>query len=408
MDKRFNVGVGEKMRPMNDSPPAKGGFTLDSDCRLAPGFEAVGDAFTANFEDGLDIGAAFVVTLDGAVVIDLWGGHIDQARSAPVRSDTLFAIWSATKGATATCIALLVERGALDYEEPVATYWPAFAANGKGRITLAQLLSHQAGLCGVRTPITMQHYYRHDGLADLLAQETPFFEPGTAWGYHALSLGILADELIRRVDGRTASRFFAEEFAQPFGLDMFMGLPDAARARLAQTIVPDGDRQMSLPSIPNAAAFAAAFQNPSIDAGYANDPAWQAAGIPAGGMTANARGLARLYAILANDGKLDGSAPLSRATIAAASRQRIEGVDQVTGNNRRHAAGFHLNEQGWMGPNDDAFGHAGWGGSIGFADPRSRLSVGYTVNRMRVAGPGRIDERIERLVAAVYAAIARM
>ncbi|WP_311270161.1 serine hydrolase domain-containing protein [Sphingobium sp. WCS2017Hpa-17] len=389
----------------NSAFEPKGRTSLDSACLIAPGFDAVGLAFTANIEEGLDLGAAFAVTLEGEVVVDLWGGHMDRARTLPVSADTLFPIWSATKGATAMCIALLVERGSLDYERPVARYWPDFAAKGKGEITVAQLLSHQAGLCGVRTPISIDDYYRHDRLAALLAAEEPFFKPGTAWGYHALSLGVLADELIRRVDGRTASALFADEFARPFQLDMFMGLPDEARQRLAGTVLPDGDRQMSLPSIPVPDAFTAAFENPPLEAAYANDPAWHRAGIPAAGMSANARGLSQLYAIMANQGWLRGGRPLSPTTIAAATRQRVEGIDQVTGNYRRHAAGFHLNERGWMGPNDNTFGHAGWGGSIGFADPKARLSIGFAVNRMRVAGPNQTDKRIARLVSAVYDAI---
>lgn len=384
-------------RTNRDLEPAQNGH-------VSHGFDVVAQAFAANLENHLDIGAAFVVTLNGNVIVDLCGGHVDEMRSAPVHHDTLFAIWSATKGATATCVALLVERGVLDYEAPVATYWPAFRAMGKGRVTLGQLMSHQAGLCGVTAPISMEHYYRHDELARLLAAQAPFFEPGTAWGYHAQSIGVLADELIRRTDGRTAAHFFAEELADPLGLDMFMGLPDAERPRLARTIEPDGDRQIALPAIPNPAAFAAAFLNPPLEANHANDPAWQKAGIPAVGMTATACGLARLYAIWANGGQIDGIRLLSPETVAAASRQRIAGIDQVTGNARRHAAGFHLNERGWMGPNANAFGHAGWGGSIGFADPRARLSFGYTVNRMRVPEPGKTDQRIARLVTAVYAA----
>jgi CubicO group peptidase (beta-lactamase class C family) len=367
---------------------------------VTPGFEAVRDAFFQNFEAGLEIGAAFALTVEGEAVVDVWAGHADRAQSNPLDDDALFAIWSATKGAAATCSALLVERGRLDYEQPVAAYWPEFAARGKARVTVAQLMSHQAGVCGTRTPITIEDYYEHERLAALLAEEVPFFEPGSAWGYHALSLGVLVDELVRRVDGRTVAQYFHDELAGPLGLDLFMGLPDEACARLVETVPPAG-MQMSLPAIPNPAAFTAAFENPSIVASLANDAAWQAAGIPAGGMMGSARGLARLYAPLAND----GMRLLSRRTIDALACERIVGVDQVTGNFRRHAAGYHLNEQGWMGPNEAAFGHAGWGGSIGFADRAARLSVGYTANQMAVAGPGRIDERIARLVRATYASL---
>lgn len=380
------------------------GIFLDPHSYVAPGFEPVADAFAANFEAGLEVGAAFVVTLEGEIVVNLRGGHADKARTAPVGEDALFAIWSATKGATATCIALLVERGQLDYEQPVVTWWPEFAQNGKAAITLGQMMAHQAGVCGVRTPVTIEDYYGHDRVAQLLAAETPFFEPATALGYHALTIGVLVDELIRRVDGRSASNYFREEIALPLRLDMFMGLPATERSRVVETIPPSGETQYSLTVIPNQAAFDAAVLNPQLVASWANDPGWQAAGIPAGGMMASAPGLARHYALLANDGRLGDVALLSPATIDAASRQRAEGIDQVTGLQRRLSAGYQLNIKGRMGPDKGAFGHAGWAGPLGFADPANRVSIAYMANNMLIDDPEGMDLRLARLIPATYAA----
>lgn len=375
---------------------------MSGGCCLAPGFEAVGDAFAANFAAGLDVGASFAVVRNGQLVVDLWGGHTDKARTRLVDRDTLMNIWSVSKGVTATCVALLVEQGKLDYEERVTRYWPEFGANGKERVTLAQLMAHQAGVPGVREAITVEDYYAHDRLAGLLAREKPFFEPGSTWGYHTLSLGTLADEVIRRVDGRTAATFFAEEIAPPLGLDIHMGVSEADAARVAEMIAPPSSAPVDPSPLLNEAAAHASMANPVLDAEWANTLPWQKAGLPAGGISANARGLARLFALLANGGSLDGTRLLSPATIAAATRERVSGIDQCIGNDRRYGAGYALNSHGRMGPNPRAFGHGGWGGSMAFADPDAKLGIAFVVNQMRTGDANAIDRRLERLLGAVY------
>lgn len=383
---------------------AGSGLVLSADCYLAPGFAAVGDAFAANFAAGLDVGAGFAVVRDGQLVVDLWGGHADRTRTRPIERDTLVNIWSVSKGVIATCVALFVEQGRLDYEEKVARYWPEFGASGKDRVTLAQLMSHQAGVPGVREAITVDDYYTHDRLATLLARETPFFEPGSTWGYHTLSLGTLADEVIRRVDGRTAAMFFKEEVAAPLDLDIHMGVSDADATRLSDMIPPASVPPPDPAPASNEAAARAAMANPMLDAEWANTPRWQKAGLPAGGVSANARSLARLFGTLASGGSLDGIQLLSPATIAAATRERVSGVDQCLGNYRRYGAAYELNSNGRMGPNPNAFGHAGWGGSMAFADPDEKLGIAFVVNKMRTGEPNAADKRLARLVEAVYAA----
>lgn len=375
---------------------------MSGGCFLAPGFEAVGDAFAANFADGLEVGASFAVVHDGRLVVDLWGGHADKARTRPVARDTLMNIWSVSKGVTATCIALLVEWGELDYEERVARYWPEFGANGKDRVTVAQLMAHQAGVPGVRETITVEDYYEHDRLAGLLARERPFFEPGSTLGYHTLSLGTLADEMIRRTDGRTAATFFAEEIASPLGLDIHMGVSEADAARVAEMIGPAETAPVDPPPVLNEAAAHASMANPALDAEWANTLPWQKAGLPAGGISANARSLARLFALLANGGSLDGTRLLSAATMAAATRERVAGIDQCIGNDRRYGAGYALNSHGRMGPHPSAFGHGGWGGSMAFADPAATLGIAFVVNQMRTGDVNAIDRRLKRLLGAVY------
>jgi CubicO group peptidase (beta-lactamase class C family) len=231
--------------------------------RVAPGYEGVRDAFTANLDAGMDIGASFAVYRNGEALVDLWGGHVDGPGSTLVAEDTLFSVWSTTKGLTALCIAMLVDRGRLAYEEPVAAYWPEFAAAGKGAITVGQLMSHQAGLTGTREPVTLEDYYGHDRVAALLAAQEPYFRPGR-WGYHAVSFGTLAEELVRRVDGRTIGRFFAEEIAGKLGLDVHFGLQESEDHRQATMVLPT-DTNTRFFDPPNQAAFEASVLNPLLE-----------------------------------------------------------------------------------------------------------------------------------------------
>jgi CubicO group peptidase (beta-lactamase class C family) len=217
-----------------------------------------------------------------------------------------------------------------------------------------------------------------------------------------LSLGTLADEVIRRVDGRTAALFFEEEIAVRLDLDIHMGVSEADATRLSDMIAPASQAASDPAPVVNEAAARAAMANPALDAAWPNTRAWQKAGLPAGGVSANARGLARLYDMLAHGGSLDGVQLLSPATISAATRERVSGVDQCLGNYRRYGAGYELNSQNRMGSNPNAFGHAGWGGSMAFADPDKKLGIAFVANQMRTGEPNAIDRRLARLLAAVY------
>lgn len=357
-------------------------------------FAAVRDAFAANFAERGDVGAAVAVIIGGKIVVDLTGGSADAERRQPWRPDTVVNVWSTTKGVAAACFAMLVDAGRMSYTDTVADYWPEFAAEGKGSVTIAQLLSHQAGLCGFATPASLADLLSGQPAAERLAAQAPFWPLGTGSGYHAITGGILATELFRRIDGRSIRRFVDEELREKRGLDISIGLSLADEPRRGEMIAPP-----ELDSTQSGAFTAiqlAALANPVLDPLLPNDPAWRAADLPSANGHANAHSLARLYAMLI-DGTLIGSATLAKAT-----GLRVEGADLVLGVPARWGAGFLLNSDGIYGPNAEAFGHSGWGGSFAFADPGKKLAMSYTMNRMGTQL--RDDPRDLALIDAVYAA----
>ena len=366
---------------------------------VAAGFERVRDAFAANFAAGRELGASFAVTRDGEVVIDLWGGFRDRARTKPWTRDTLANVWSTTKGLAALCVALLVDRGKLSYEQSVASLWPEFAASGKQALTVAQLLSHQGGLSGLRAPIAISDFADHAKIARLLAAQAPFFAPGQS-GYHAITHGFLAGELVRRSTGQTLGAFFRDEIAAPLGADAWIGLPEAEDSRAAEMVAPEGGANMPPPEHP---AARAALGNPPLDPEVPNQRWWRAAEIPAANGQANAPGLARIYGMLARGGEQSGKRFLARETLAQATRERVRCTDLVLQMPARWAAGWMLNEDGMYGPNNNTFGHSGWGGAFGAADPDARLGFGYAMNQMYPNLLG--DPRSLTLIAATYAAL---
>jgi CubicO group peptidase (beta-lactamase class C family) len=368
---------------------------------VLPGYEGVRAAFEANLASGQEIGASFSVYHDGAPVVDLWGGHSTGTDAAEIAKDTLFALYSATKGLAAICVAMLVERGKLDYEAPVSAYWPEFANGGKAAITVGEVMSHQAGLPGTRAPVTLDNYINHDAVAALLAAQEPFFSPGVI-GYHALTVGTLSDELVRRTDGRTIGRFFAEEVGEKLGIDVFLGLPSREDHRFTKMVSAMDDSTVAF-DIPNPDVANAALSNPPIIAEWPNDRRWREAGLAAAGGIGSARGLAQLYATLVSDEPRGGARLVSKSVLEQATRERICGVDQCLGSVLRYAAGFRLNT-GTMGSNPASFGHAGFGGSTAFADPARRLGVAYTTNKMLNPDWQAVDPRLANLVRALYVA----
>lgn len=353
---------------------------------VAPGFKTVRDAFSANFErDGpyQETGAAIAVYHRGRQVADLWGGWADRARSRPWARDTLINVWSATKGVTATAIARLVDQERLAYDDRVAKVWPEFAAAGKADITVAQVMSHQAGLPGFAEPTRIEDQFDWAGCVGKLERQTPAWSPGEATSYHAMTFGWLAGEIVRRVDGRSVGRFVREEICGPLGADVFIGLPQALEPRigelLAPKVEPDGAARARLPP-----AALMALANPAQSPEAPNRRAWRAAEIPAANGQASAQGLARLYAALGARGTLGGVRILSPATVRSMTTPATSDgrVDMFLGFTDSWGMGVALNRPGIYGPNAHAFGHTGWGGSFGCADPDAEIAVGYVCNQM--------------------------
>jgi CubicO group peptidase (beta-lactamase class C family) len=384
---------------------------------VAPGFERVREAFGRNFEHGGDVGAALCVYRHGRKVADLWGGVADSGTGREWTRDTLQLVYSATKAATATCAHLLAQRGELDLDQPVASYWPEFAAAGKADIPVRWLLSHQAGLPVIDHPIPLADLLAWDPMAAALAAQRPAWAPGTAHGYHGRTFGWLVGEVIRRVSGRSVGRFFAEEIAGPAGLDFFIGLPGSERGRVSRMVIDDPPGPETVAAIPveqvpeQFRPLLAAFTDPQslMNRAFAlcvpdidfNDPAAQAAEIPSSNGICTADGLARLYAGLI--GEVDGVRTLDAGTTAAATAEQAAGTDQVLLVPSRFASGFMLptDESPLGGP--ASFGHPGRGGSLGFADPDSGIAFGYVVSHIR---QDLNDTRAATLVSAVRACCA--
>ncbi|MET9121351.1 serine hydrolase domain-containing protein [Streptomyces sp. NPDC004528] len=373
-------------------------------------FSAVRAAFEENFRDRGELGAAVSVTLGGETVVDLWGGWADAGGTRPWERETLVNVWSTSKGPTALCAHILADRGLLDLDAPVAAYWPEFAAAGKEAVLVRHLLSHRAGLAGLREPHTFEQLCDWELTVDRLAAQEPWWEPGTRSGYHALTFGHLVGEVVRRVSGLLPGAFLEREVTGPLGIDFTVGLPAKEAGRAAELVHPvaASDSEQAAVFAQLAPAAVAALTNPPVGAAEANTPRWRAAEIPAANGHGTARAIAALYGILAGRGSYG-----SRQILSPEAAERVrEGQgscrDLVLG------AGFaHETEAGlglWLsganasyGPNPRAFGHDGFGGSCGLADPEAAVSLGYVMNRM---GPHIADDpRKTALVAALYSAL---
>ena len=372
----------------------------------AEGFEAVGEAFAANFVDPGELGAAVAVVVDGRLAVDLWGGVADPRTGRPWEEGTPVLVYSATKGPTALCALLLWERGALDLDAPVADVWPEFAAAGKGAVSTRHLLTHQAGLPVFDQPIAFSDCHDPDLVAARLAAQAPRWEPGTAHGYHPLTYGWLVGEVVRRVAGATVGRFLAEEVTGPLGLDLWIGLPPEREASLARLAAGRFDLAGAAPGDPALAFVAAildttslaflAFSNPpgQFDVESFNAPDLHQAEWPAANGIATARALARLYGELACD------RVVSAATVGEASRAQVSGPDLVLAVDTTFGLGFSLQSPVAAAGGPGTFGHEGAGGSVAFADRTRGLGFAYVTNQL-TASLG-ADRRARRLVAALY------
>lgn len=381
--------------------------TLDAgplDGFVEPGWEPVRDAFVKNFTKRGEVGAAVCIYRDGRPVVDLWGGLADPTTAKPWQRDTIVLVYSMTKGMSAVCVNLLIERGLLDPDAPVARYWPEFAAQGKGDITVRWLLSHQAGLAVIDADVDLDAALSWTPVVDALAAQAPNWEPGTAHGYHLRSFGWLVGELVRRIDGRTIGRFFAAEVAAPLGLDFWIGLPEEHEPRVARLVPPPPEFVELLRGLPDDLLLGKATTGPS--GLFAYDDMWnrrelRACELPSSNGVGDARSVARVYASLL--GEVDGIRMLSAATVAAATECQVRGPDRVILVDTAFGLGFMLPPAlpTMVGPR--AFGHGGAGGSVSFADPDAGIALAYAMNHLRFEANG--DPRGETLARAAYSCL---
>lgn len=389
---------------------------------VASGFEELRDEFERNFTERGDVGAAVSVHVDGVPVVDLWGGIADPATGRPWQAGTLGLVYSVTKGATAVVVNRLADGGFLDLDHPVATYWPEFGAAGKDRITVAQLLSHQAGLPVPVVPLSRAELLAGAPAVAALAAQEPLWEPGSRHGYHALTYGWLTGELIRRVTGRSLGSVFAEEVARPLDLDFHIGLPRERVAEVAPLIdgVPDPTEldtitdpaardlvlrivaAMSDPTSLFARALSTNGALPTPDATTWNEPDIYAMEQPAANGITDARSLARLYAACV--GEVDGTRILSEQAVERARTEQMRGPDEVTIGESRFGIGFQLSTPGAPLLGEGSFGHAGAGGALGFGDVTSRVGFGYVQNQLGASLAG--EPRTAALIAALGRALA--
>lgn len=363
-----------------------------------PAFGQVKDVFAENFRSRGELGAAVCVYKDGEKVIDLWGGVADRATGRPWQQDTIVFMASVYKSISALCVLMLVDRGKIDLEAPVARYWPEFAQAGKDKISVRTLLSAQAGViyADAAPDGAMLDW---DVMIDALAQQAPAWEPGTKGGYHSMSCGFLLGELVRRVDGRMVGAFLAEEIAGPLGADYKMGLSTHDMSR-AVSLIPNPEsvtlNQIADPTTKMGRAWRVRPKDPD----YQNTAMYRRGTRLSGNGYGNAGGVARIYAALANGGSLDGVHLVSPELIEIARTESWRGICEMTGRPFRYGVGFFLNYPPLMpfGSNNRAFGHPGAGGAIGIADPEARMSFSYSPNLM-CAGAG-VGDRCEALVAA--------
>ena len=377
-----------------------------------PKFSRVKDAFAANFESGTEVGASAAIVLDGKPVVDIWAGHADKAKTRPWTRDTIANIYSTTKGLTAICAHRLVDQGKLDLDAPVARYWPEFAAAGKANLPVRFLLSHRAGLPAVRKPLPAEALFNWNAMTAALADQEPWWEPGTKHGYHAITYGWLVGEVIHRITGKTPGTYFRDELAKPLGLEAHIGLGAEYDSRTAEMIA----APPPAPGQPNIFAevlnnpesvTAKAFGNPPLmfKPGLVNTREWRAAELPAANGHATARALARLYGALARGGEVvDGYRVLTPKSITQCHTEQSSGPDEVLFLSTRFGLGFMMSQPGAMlGPNERSFGHPGAGGSLGYADPAAKIGFGYVMSKMQSGLL--IDSRVTNLIDATYASL---
>lgn len=382
---------------------------VDGECDAR--FGDVRDAFVEGFAQRDELGASLAVWFDGRMVVDLWGGWADGARSRPWTRDTIACAFSSTKGIVAIALLMLVDRGQVDLDAPVASYWPEFAQANKVDLPVRYLLTHEAGLSAIAKPMPFGSLSDWDAMVGALAEQSPWWEPGSGHGYHGVTYGHLVGEVLRRVDGRTIGAFIRDEIAAPLGVDFLVGLPESEEARTAEMVNPEMDitRKTFFSHWQPDGLGPKSFGNPpdSNSVEHTNSRTFRAAEIPAANGHGNARALARIYAALASGGALDGVRLLSPELVEEGGRTHVDGLDLVMDLPTRFGLGFEItlpDGEFSFGPGARTFGHNGSGGSLGVVDPDAGIAFGYVMNRMEW-GERRDDPRWFPIFDALYAAL---
>lgn len=379
-------------------------------------FERVREAFARNFAEQDEVGAAVSVTLGGEPVVDLWAGWMDAAKTRPWGRDSIVNVWSVGKAVASTAVLRLVERGLVELDAPVATYWPEFAQAGKASIPVRQLFTHQSGLPAIRKPLPPgANILSWDTMVHALEEQEPWWEPGTAFGYHVNTMGFLLGELVRRVDGRSIGALMREDFRDALGVEFLVGFGPDEDPRVADWLnyVPDPNAASERPWLMRDPATldgidlarVLAYRNPPPHPdGGTNSRMWRAAEFPSTNPHSNARAIARVFGGLASGGTIAGKPLLDAKLIEQARTIESDGDDLVLGRPNRFGLGFQLTIPGVrpLGPGTHSFGHYGNGGILGFADPDAQVGFGYVCNR---SGRSWRDPRNIALVDAVYASL---
>jgi CubicO group peptidase (beta-lactamase class C family) len=372
-----------------------------------PRFEGVRAAFTANFRERGEPGAAVCVSVGGKPVVDLWGGYADIANTRAWQQDTLVNVFSVGKALCALAAARIVEQRLVDLDAPVAKLWPQFAQAGKQAITFRQILSHRGALPAIAKPLPDGAALDWAAMVHALEEQAPWWEPGTAFGYHVNTYGFLIGEIVKRAAGKTLGTLIREEVAQPLGADIHVGLPREHHARVAEyrwpgtsTMTPPGESATDTDRM----RWNAYWNPPGISgAHWVNRTQWRLAEVPSTNGHGNARSVARIYAALAKGGATDGLQIAGRAILKEFTTEHSRGEDQITQHPARFGLGFQLTQpERALGPNPNSFGHFGAGGSLGFCDPDANMAFGYVTNDM---GPRWQNPRNRALMEAVYACL---
>jgi CubicO group peptidase (beta-lactamase class C family) len=367
-------------------------------------FDNVRAAFEQQVASGEELGASLFLDIDGDSVIDLWGGFRDQARTIPWDEHTITNVWSTTKTVTALATLMLVDRGQLNVDAPVAQYWPEFAANGKEVVLIRHLLSHTSGVSGLDQPAALQDLYDVRAAAARMAAQAPWWEPGTASGYHAANYGHLLGEVIHRVSGKSLGQFVDEEIAVPLGADFQLGAAEKDWSRIAD-VIPPPPMQFDLAAMGPDSPTIKTFTGPALDATAANTSEWRRAELGAVNGHGNARSVARMLSVISRGGEVDGVRLLGPDTIDLIFREQINGVDVVLGIPLRWGVGFALplaETISWI-PDGKVCFWGGWGGSMIIMDLGRRMTISYMMNKM---GPGIIgSDRSALYGTAIYDAL---